>query len=231
MYRNGRKFGYPQGRGQKNSNFKRSPNRGRGPSKLGRDVSIFIKKANPQTVGAYAPHNNFDDFNITRPLKLNILNRGYKEPTPIQDQAIEPILEGRDLIGLANTGTGKTAAFLIPILDKIFRKRADKALILAPTRELASQINEELRAFATDLKIYSTLIIGGANMNRQIHDLRRNPHVVIATPGRLKDLIQQRLIRLDDFSIFVLDEVDLMVDIGFIDDVNHYFSQQQLHQK
>ncbi len=184
---------------------------------------MFIKKSDDVvSTPDFVPNNSFSSFNISNPLKLNIEKHGYITPTPIQDQAIGPILEGRDLIGLAKTGTGKTAAFLIPIIDKIFRTRADKALIIVPTRELALQINEELRSFAADMRIYSALIIGGANIHRQISDIRRNPHVVIATPGRPKDLIQRKALRLDDFSMFVLDEVDLMVDIGFIHEIKYF---------
>ena len=193
---------------------------------LGSDPSMFIKKATftLEDAANYTPHNDFSDFQIANPLKRNILLKGYTQPTPIQDQAIEPILKGRDLIGLANTGTGKTAAFLIPIIDKIFKNRNEKALIIAPTRELAVQITQEFRDFSKEMRLYSALIIGGTNMQRQIHDIRRNPHVVVGTPGRLKDLIEQRVLRLDDFSIFVLDEVDLMVDIGFINDVKYFVS-------
>lgn len=172
----------------------------------------------------YTPHNSFEDFPISNPLKRNILLKGYKAPTPIQDQAIMPILQGKDLIGLANTGTGKTAAFLIPIIDQIFKNRNKAALIIAPTRELAVQINDELRSFTQDMKIYSALIIGGTNEQRQIHNLRRNPHFVIGTPGRMRDLIDRRYLKLNDFSIFVLDEMDLMVDIGFIEDIRYFVS-------
>ncbi len=194
-------------------------------SKLAYTPSLFIKQAaQVAPILEYIPHNSFSDFAISNPLKLNIEKKGYTRPTPIQDKAIEPILQGSDLIGLANTGTGKTAAFLVPIIDKIFKQRGQKALIVVPTRELAAQINQELRNLAWDMKIYSCVVIGGANMRRQIFDLRRNPHVVIATPGRLKDLIQQKEIHLEDFSIFVLDEVDLMVDIGFITDVKFFVS-------
>ncbi len=191
-----------------------------------RDPSIFIKKARGFTATPQeTTHKSFSDFAISNPLKLNIETKGYKTPTPIQDQAIEPILKGSDLIGLAQTGTGKTAAFLIPIIDKIFTKRADKAIIIVPTRELAMQIQDELRSFTVGLKIYSAMIIGGANMGRQIHEVRRNPHIVIGTPGRIKDLVKRDIIRLNEFSIFVLDEVDLMVDIGFIDDIKMFISQ------
>lgn len=190
-----------------------------------RDLNVFVKKASPATEDRpYTPHNSFGDFPISTPLKNNIIYKGYESPTPIQDQAIMPILQGRDLIGLANTGTGKTAAFLIPIIDQIFKNRNKTALIIAPTRELAVQINDELRSFTQGMKIYSALIIGGTNEARQIHNLRKNPHVVIGTPGRMKDLIQRRHLKLQDFSIFVLDEVDLMVDIGFIEDIRYFVS-------
>lgn len=186
---------------------------------------MFIKKASPvMETQEQSTLQSFSDFEISDYLKVNIQNKGYTTPTPIQAQAIPAILEGRDLIGLANTGTGKTAAFLIPIINKIFASRTQKALIITPTRELAVQINEELRSFTANMSIYSALLIGGANMHRQISDLGRNPHIVIGTPGRLKDLIERRKLRLNDFQTFVLDEVDLMVDIGFINEVKYFLS-------
>lgn len=200
-------------------------NRGR-RNNFGGNINIFIKKAAPVSseTETIVLNKLFSDFQISNPLKTNIALKGYTQPTPIQLKAIEPILEGRDLIGIANTGTGKTAAFLIPIIDTIFKDRQKKALIIVPTRELAVQINEELRSFSEGMRIFSALIIGGTNAQRQIYNLQRNPHVVIGTPGRLKDLIKQRILHLEDFSIFVLDEVDLMVDIGFIDDVKFFVS-------
>lgn len=186
---------------------------------------MFIKKASPATHEPVQPiFQDFSNFNIADYLKVNIQNKGYTTPTPIQTQAIPAILEGRDLIGLANTGTGKTAAFLIPIINKIFRDRNQKAFIITPTRELAVQINEELKSFAQNMNIYSALLIGGSNMYRQVNDLRRNPHIVIGTPGRLKDLIERKALYLNDFQTFVLDEVDLMVDIGFINEVKYFLS-------
>lgn len=190
----------------------------------GANINMFIKKALPQTEQAADTNISFDDFDIAQNLKINIKNHGYVKPTPIQAQAIQPILDGRDVIGLASTGTGKTAAFLIPLLDKIHKNRNQKILIIAPTRELAVQINDELKSFSRDMNIYSALIIGGANMNRQISDIRRNASVVIATPGRLTDLIERRLIYLGNYANIVLDEVDLMVDIGFISDVKYFIS-------
>lgn len=209
-------------------------NRGPRRSKLlNQDINIFIKKAEDQIIQEETPQGTFKDFDLSTPLRANIENKGYITPTPIQAESIPAILEGRDLVGSANTGTGKTAAFLIPIINQIFKDRnkqsmpsADakgkRALIIAPTRELAAQINQEFREFSYGMQLYSTIVIGGANMHRQISELRRNPHLVIGTPGRLKDLIEQRALNLKDFSIFVLDEVDLMVDIGFINDVKYF---------
>lgn len=194
-------------------------------SKLGNDTSIFIKKAvaNPSQEN-FTPQYKFTDFDINSILKENIAKKGYISPTPVQDKAIQPILNGRDLIGIANTGTGKTAAFLIPIIDKISKDRNQRVFITTPTRELAGQINEELHILGRGLNIYSSLVIGGTNIHRQIHDLRRRPNVVIGTPGRLKDLIERKVLRLDDFRTFVLDEVDMMVDIGFIQTIKFFIS-------
>ncbi len=168
--------------------------------------------------------HSFADFQISDQLKRNIIARGYKTPTPIQDKAIPFILDGRDLIGIANTGTGKTAAFLIPLIDKILKGRAQKVLIIAPTRELAAQISDECFAFSKGLGIYSALCIGGSNMQRQKSDLRRNPNFVIGTPGRIQDLLRVRCLNLFDFGSVVLDEADHMVDIGFIHDIRYIIS-------
>ncbi len=216
---NGGHYSYPKGF----SNAKRFSN---GPkSQLGDDISIFIKKAEETfSIENYPIKYRFDDFNLAQDLKTNIASRGYREPTPVQDQAIKPILEGLDLIGLANTGTGKTAAFLIPLIDKLYKNRNQRALIITPTRELAGQINEELHILSRNMNIYSSLVIGGANIHRQIGDLRQKPNVIIGTPGRLKDLIERKHLHLQDFRTIVLDEVDLMVDIGFIHDVKYFIS-------
>lgn len=214
MYNNRRYYRRPK----RHSNQRRS-------QLEGANINMFIKNAVPALPNQVASGDiSFEDFNITQNLKLNIKNHGYNKPTPIQSQAIKPILEGRDVIGLASTGTGKTAAFLIPLINKLFKDRNQKALIIVPTRELAAQINQEFRNLAFSCHIYSALLIGGANMYRQINDLKRNPQIVIATPGRLKDLIEKRAIYLQSFANFVLDEVDLMVDIGFIADIKFFIS-------
>ncbi|MCJ7804185.1 DEAD/DEAH box helicase [Patescibacteria group bacterium] len=168
--------------------------------------------------------HSFADFQISDQLKRNIIERGYKTPTPIQDKAIPSVLEGRDLIGIANTGTGKTAVFLIPLINKVLKDRRQKALIITPTRELAAQIRDEFFAFSKGLNIYCALCIGGVNITRQKNDLKRNPNFVIGTPGRIQDLLRSRSLSLFDFGSVVLDEADRMVDIGFINDIRYIIS-------
>ena len=198
---------------------------GRRQRSLPNDPALFIKKASEIIASEdYTAKNTFADFNLAPILKSNIEYKGYKTPTPIQDQTIQSILDGRDVIGLASTGTGKTAAFLIPLIQKLYTDRNQKVLVIAPTRELAVQIRDEFKEFAYDMKLYSALIIGGANIKRQIFEVRKSPHIVIATPGRLKDLVEHKDIYLEDYANIVLDEVDLMVDIGFIEDIRYFIS-------
>ena len=123
------------------------------------------------------------------------------------------------MVGLANTGTGKTAAFLIPLINKVLEDYKKRVLIMTPTRELATQIESEFRIFAKNLNLYSALFIGGTSMSSQIRNLKRSPHFVIGTPGRLIDLTKRKKIDLNSFSILVLDEVDRMLDMGFINDI------------
>lgn len=190
------------------------------------DTSQLVKKSTAIADNeVYVPTHSFSDFDIPEALKKNIASKGYVTPTPIQDQAIPHILEGKDLIGIANTGTGKTAAFLIPLINKVLlNPDHESVLIVAPTRELAMQIYDEFRAFSQGLGVYGAQCIGGANMGHQISELRRNPHFVIGTPGRLKDHINSRHLDLSKFHTVVLDEADLMVDIGFISDIKFFIS-------
>lgn len=186
------------------------------------DPSMFMKKVEEQvTAQAYVPEHMFSDFAIEPQLKANIVAKGYKNPTPIQDKAIPVLLEGKDVIATANTGTGKTAAFLIPLINNVLTKKTSRILIIAPTRELSDQIHEELLSFKANMRISSVLCIGGLNMNAQIRDLKNNPTFVIGTPGRLIDLEQNRIINFANYTSIVLDEVDRMLDMGFIKDM-HY---------
>lgn len=187
--------------------------------------SMFIKKVEERVATPiYEPVHMFADFAIEPQLKKNIAARGYKAPTPIQDQAIPYLLEGRDLIGSANTGTGKTASFLIPLVNNLLTKKTKRVLIITPTRELAAQIQQELDLFKVGLRMNSALCIGKLNIGHQISMLRRDPEFVIGTPGRLCDLAQSKHLQLNKFTSIVLDEVDTMLDMGFINDVKYIIS-------
>lgn len=192
------------------------------------DIRLLINKVNDEALVKAPEHvikHKFEDFKIDPRIKQNIKQKGYLTPTPIQDQAIPPGLEGKDVIGLANTGTGKTAAFLVPLLNKMLTNRASRALILAPTRELAVQIQEELHEFAKGLNLYSVLCIGGSNIMQQIRGLRHHHNFVIGTPGRIIDFLKRKVLHLDYFDNVVLDEADRMVDMGFINDIRFILSK------
>lgn len=160
------------------------------------------------------------DLPINDKLKQSLLKKGFERPTEIQDRTLEALLEGRDILGIAQTGTGKTGAFLVPIIDELLHKRSPNyALIVVPTRELALQVEEEFISMTRGLGLYSSCFIGGTNVNRDVQKAKRNSHVVIATPGRLLDLSDRRAIKLGGFKTLVLDEFDRMLDMGFIHDV------------
>lgn len=182
--------------------------------------ALFVNKAvAAHATGHFTPEHSFQDFAIEEQLKRAIRAKGYHEPTPIQDRIIPLALQGADVLGIADTGTGKTAAFLIPLINKILRHRRERVLVLAPTRELALQIEGELKGFAKGMGIFSVCTVGGASIGRQISALWRPYNFIIATPGRLRDLINRRKIQLLHFSTVVLDEADRMLDMGFIHDM------------
>jgi superfamily II DNA/RNA helicase len=184
------------------------------------DVSKFINKAViVEEVEKFIPEHRFADFALDERVKNNIAQKGYVEPTPIQDRAIPHVIRGADVVGIANTGTGKTAAFLIPLINKRLMAGQGRVLVMVPTRELAIQIVDEFKGFAKGLGIYATVCVGGASIGPQIRELSRRPQFVIGTPGRLKDLLERKALKLDDFSAAVLDEADRMLDMGFINDM------------
>jgi superfamily II DNA/RNA helicase len=186
-----------------------------------RDISKFVKKAViTEQTEVFVPEHKFTDFHIDERLKKNIVTKGYVTPTPIQDKVIPHILRGSDVVGIANTGTGKTAAFLIPLIDKILKKQTEKVIIVVPTRELAIQIEQEFKGFVPGLPLWAVCCVGGASIVPQIAGLnRKTTNIVIGTPGRLKDLIERNKIRLNEFNTIVLDEADRMLDMGFIADI------------
>ena len=190
------------------------------------DPSLFIKKVSEQVPAeVYVPKHTFADFPINEQLKANIIAKGYENPTPIQDKAIPVLLEGQDIIAAANTGTGKTAAFLIPLINNVLAKKTNRVLIITPTRELAGQIEDEFKSFAVKMQLQSALCIGGVSIDKQARALSRNPAFVIGTPGRLLDLANQRMIRFNNYNAIVLDEVDTMLDMGFINDIKEIINE------
>lgn len=178
------------------------------------DTISFIKK-----------HILFESLDLIEPILKALKEEGYSTPTPIQTQSIPIVLKGIDLLGCAQTGTGKTAAFAIPIIQLLTNKPAQpgkkriRSLIVTPTRELATQIDESFKAYGRHTDLTSTVIFGGVNQNPQVTVLRAGVDIVIATPGRLLDLMKQGFLSLRDVEIFVLDEADRMLDMGFIHDV------------
>jgi len=187
------------------------------------DPARFVNKAivEEQGVENFIPEHSFQDFKIDQRLVTAILNKGYKTPTPIQDKIIPHIIQGSDVVGIADTGTGKTAAFLVPLINKILLNPREQVLVVTPTRELADQINQELKLFARGTRVFSVCCVGGTNIGRQISELRREYNFIIGTPGRLKDLIMRKLINLSQFNTVVLDEADRMFDMGFINETRY----------
>lgn len=186
----------------------------------------YIQKASEiQESARYEVTNNFSSLNLHAQLLRNIQSRGYKQPTKIQDQAIPEIMRGSDILGIGRTGSGKTGAFLIPMIDKVIKNNGERVLILCPTRELANQIQKEFLKFIPQIRQYMTLIIGGASMGKQISHLRNRPSFVVATPGRLLDLEDRGKIDLSNFNNIILDEVDQMLDMGFVKDIKTIISK------
>lgn len=196
---------------------------GRKPSTL--NPSLLIKKAVSQEVVDYKSDRLIADLPVNEKLRACLQAKGFERPTEIQDKTLETLLEGRDLLGIAQTGTGKTGAFLIPIIDQLLRSpQKNYALIMVPTRELATQVEDEFKSMTKDLGLYSSCHIGGTNINRDLDNLRKKSHVVIGTPGRLLDLANRRALDLKSFHTLVLDEFDRMLDMGFVHDVKKLIS-------
>jgi ATP-dependent RNA helicase RhlE len=169
--------------------------------------------------------NSFNDFGLAEPIIRALAQEQYTTPTPIQADAIPLVLSGRDLVGIAQTGTGKTAAFALPILNRLaanrkpLEKKSPRVLVLSPTRELSGQILESFRTYGRHMRIQSALVIGGVPMGRQVRDLMNGLDVLVATPGRLLDLMRSNGVRLNQVEVLVLDEADRMLDMGFIHDI------------
>lgn len=192
---------------------------GRGPQKQYIHPSKFIAEARLVEEMQYTAVHTFNDFKVEQLIKDNLAKKGYTIPSPIQDQTIPLGLQGKDIIGIANTGTGKTAAFAIPVINSLLQNKVGGVLIVAPTRELAEQIEDEIRSIAKGSGLTGALLIGGSSMGKQLRELKARPRVVVGTPGRIKDHIERGTLKLDRFSMVVLDEVDRMLDMGFLPDM------------
>ncbi len=183
------------------------------------DYSRFVKKAEHVEEKVYVSKHTFADFPFSPQLHKNIARKGFANPRPIQDQAINSVLAGKDVFGMANTGTGKTAAFLLPLIDKVMKDKTEKVLVLAPTRELAMQIEEDLRSLAFGSGLFGVCVVGGMPINKQINEITRGVSFVIGTPGRVTDLIKRKVLNLAPYKSVVLDEADRILDMGCRDDM------------
>jgi superfamily II DNA/RNA helicase len=228
--RNRPNTGYSQSRARGNA-----PRDGRGASGDARqrggrvkqyiDPAKFVRKAVAVQEEEYVPEFKFTDFKVHKKIIENLIAKGYKVPTPIQDQTIQLVLDGHDVVGIANTGTGKTAAFSVPLIHDLVTNMENRLLIMAPTRELAQQIVDEMLSFSKGCGLKIALVIGGASMHLQTRALAQNPRIVVGTPGRIKDHIGQGTLNLARFNRVVLDEVDRMLDMGFIRDITAILSK------
>lgn len=205
--------------GRRNFNAKRNNRKRKGGRKENIHPSKFIKEATDVKQEECVIKHTFSDFDVAPILKKNLASKGFKAPTPIQDQAIPAGLSGQDVIGIANTGTGKTIAFAVPVINQLMKNRNSHVIIMAPTRELAQQILEEMKTLTKGGNLYHALLIGGSSMHLQLKDLKRNPQIIIGTPGRIQDHIKRKSLDLRGFDMVVLDEVDRMLDMGFVNDM------------
>ncbi len=177
-----------------------------------------------------APQRKFSDMHLQLPLAKNLSGRGFDYPTAIQDQTFEAILEGRDILGIANTGTGKTAAFLMPIIQQLLSGKEFQSLVVVPTRELAQQVQKEFFLLTKGTKLFSSCFIGGTTISADYKLLKKKNHVIIGTPGRLLDLVERKALPLEKTSVLILDEFDRMLDMGFVNDVKRITKAMQ-HRK
>lgn len=183
---------------------------------------MLVKKAMEVNEETYAPGRSYEDMPLTPAIKSILEQKGYTHPTEIQDKAIEKIMEGNDLLGIAKTGTGKTAAFLLPIIHRLettHKQQKFQSLVIVPTRELAVQVEQEFRSLTTGLHLRSICCIGGTSVNTDMQQLSRPLHLIVGTPGRLMDLYNRAILDFSRFEVLVLDEFDKMLDMGFVKDV------------
>jgi len=194
--------------------------------------TLLVSKASGNEVKEYISERVYNDLPISPNLKECLHRKGFKRPTEIQDRTLEALMDGRDMLGIAQTGTGKTGAFLIPIIEKLLEnRRKSYALVVVPTRELATQVEEEFSSMTKGLGMQSTVFIGGTNINRDLQNLRRPNNIIIGTPGRLLDLSTRKALDFSRFNTLVLDEFDRMLDMGFVHDVKRIIGAMRQRQQ
>ncbi len=196
------------------SNFNPSQFINKNPTNSTVEEEVFLPK-----------HKNFKEFGLSKFLVETLNRMNIKEPTPIQDKIIPEILRGKDVVGLAETGTGKTAAFLLPLIELTLKNQKRTTLVVAPTRELAAQIELEFKTLSKGTNLKSVVCVGGVGIRPQISTLQKNPHFIIGTPGRLLDLINRGILKQEKISTVILDEADRMLDMGFINDIKSILSK------
>lgn len=213
-------------RGNRRGGNSRNSNRGRFQGQH-IDRAMFISQVKVTTTLEEQKYAgvNFTDFNLDYRILKNLEFKNFKTTTEIQEKAIPAIIAGQDVLGISSTGSGKTGAFLLPMIDKLLKDQSQKLLIIAPTRELALQIMKEAMSLIRGTHLQMALVIGGESMGRQISQLQRGGDIIVGTPGRLNDLTKRQYIRLSDYNNIVVDEVDKMLDMGFIDDIRNVFNQ------
>lgn len=184
------------------------------------DPNLLIRKAIIREEKAFVPSRTFDQWSVHQKLKNNLARKAFVHPTQIQEESFDHLVAGKDLLGIANTGTGKTGAFLIPIIQQLIEaQKPFRSLIVVPTRELALQVEEEFKSLTSGMGVHSAVFIGGTNIGRDLEVLKRQNHLIIGTPGRLMDLADRGKLRFQDIRVLVLDEFDRMLDMGFINDI------------
>ncbi|CAZ95123.1 DEAD/DEAH box helicase [Zobellia galactanivorans] len=185
---------------------------------------LLVKKSTGVLVTPFESERSFDQLELNSTLLKNIEGKGYKSPTEIQEKCIDPLMSGKDLIGIAATGTGKTAAFLIPIVQQMLASKDTTGLVVVPTRELAQQVYSEFKSLTKGTALSAACFIGGTSVNKDSSLARRNPSLIVGTPGRLNDLIDRKALNTQARSVLVLDEFDRMLDMGFIKDIRKIVS-------
>lgn len=192
------------------------------------DPQLLVKKAKISELKEYVSKREYSSMPIHQQLKEALAIKGYIKPTEIQDRTLEALLDKRDILGIAQTGTGKTGAFLIPIINQLIENNSKPfAMVVVPTRELAIQVQQEFKSMTKGLNLFSACFIGGTNINKDLQILRRDSHLIIGTPGRILDLVNRKALDLRKLNTLILDEFDRMLDMGFVHDVKRIINGMQ----